>query len=435
MTTNTERRSAATMVNRSPFFYGWVVWLVGTVALSASMPGQTASVSLFIDRWMVDFGLENRSTISGLYGAGTFIASLGLTYIGTQLDRFGGRRVGAIAVVLFALALVFMSLITNLWMLAIGFVLIRMLGQATLPLIGTTSVANWFERLRGRAIAMMFIGFGLFQRVYLPGVANLLERYAWQTVWLFMAAALVVIVLPLITIFLRRKPEDFGMRPDGAVPAAQTEAEVEAEAALELEANYTLREVMRLPIFWVFLAGQWMPPTFVTAIIFHQESLFTSLGYGATDGATAIANASLLSAFLVLPIGAMIDRIRPSFVLSLELAALIGSMALSIVMSGPALLWVWVLCIAWVQATMGVFSGSVWTNLFGRTSQGQIRGFVATIQVIGTSVGPILLALSFDLAGSYTLSLIGASMLIALPMVGALFMTKPRPRNLESAAA
>ncbi|MEO1440224.1 MAG: hypothetical protein AAFV33_07450, partial [Chloroflexota bacterium] len=50
------------IVNRSPVYYGWIIWVVAMIGMTASMPGQTANVSLFIDQWIADFGLEDRST-------------------------------------------------------------------------------------------------------------------------------------------------------------------------------------------------------------------------------------------------------------------------------------------------------------------------------------------------------------------------------------
>jgi MFS family permease len=122
-------QTGQSIVNRTPVYYGWVIWLVAVVGLSASMPGQTANVSLFIDRWIADFGLTDRSTISALYGIGTFFASLTMVFIGNRLDRFGARTVGVAVALIFAAALVYMSFVNGLVMLAIGFFLIRMLGQ------------------------------------------------------------------------------------------------------------------------------------------------------------------------------------------------------------------------------------------------------------------------------------------------------------------
>jgi len=429
-TSPTRTISDDSIVNHSPVYYGWVVWLVSTLTLSASMPGQTASVSLFIDRWIVDFGLDDRSTISALYGAGTFVASLSLTFIGNRLDRYGARVMGVIVALIFAAALVYMSFVNGLVMLAVGFFMLRLLGQGALSLIGTTAVANWFVRLRGRSIALTLIGFGLFQRIYIPFVQQLLERFAWETVFLFLAGALAFVVAPLIALFMRERPERFGVLPDGVgrgVRAGETDDEEAAPAAAE--DSYSLREAMGTVVFWVFLLGGTMTPTFITGVVFHQESIFAALGFDATTAANAVANAILLSAFVTLPIGWLLDSIRPGIVRGAECAALVGVLLLTIILDAASALIVWSVLFGMVMGSNGVFNGTVWANLFGRAHLGEIRGFVSTVQVIGTAIGPVVLASSFDLTGGYTTGLLVAAAITAVPMVVSPFMRNPRERE------
>ncbi len=419
-------------VQRSPIYYGWVVWFVGAITLSASMPGQTASVSLFIDRWIADFGLDDRSTISALYGAGTFLASLSLTFIGNRMDRFGARTMGVVIALLFSVALVYMSFINGLVMLAIGFFLIRLLGQGALPLISTTVIAQWFQRLRGRTIALALIGFGVFQRLYLPFAQGLVERLPWEQVWLIQAAVLAFVVAPLIYIFMRETPERFGVLPDGdGRNVKDTDEEAEPAPVID-EDSYTLREAMGTGVFWVFLVGGMMTPAFITAVTFHQESIFTEIGFDVATATTTIANAILISAFVTLPVGWLLDFVRPGYIRAMELAALIGVLLLTNVLSNGPLLLVWSVLFGIVMGTGGVFNGTVWANLFGRRHLGEIRGFVATTGVTGTAVGPIILASSYDLTGGYTLALYISAAITALPMLAAPFMRNPRKRNTQT---
>ena len=58
------------LATRLPFFYGWVVLGVTSVALFVSGPGQTYSVSIFVDPIIADLE-TNRTVVSGLYTAGS----------------------------------------------------------------------------------------------------------------------------------------------------------------------------------------------------------------------------------------------------------------------------------------------------------------------------------------------------------------------------
>jgi MFS family permease len=421
-------QTGQSIVNRTPVYYGWVIWLVAVVGLSASMPGQTANVSLFIDRWIADFGLTDRSTISALYGIGTFFASLTMVFIGNRLDRFGARTVGVAVALIFAAALVYMSFVNGLVMLAIGFFLIRMLGQGALSLINTTAVANWFQRLRGRVMALTLIGFGLFQRVYIPFIQELLERMAWQQVWLILAALMAFIVAPVIWVFMREKPEQFGVLPDGdGRGTASTTQVIKPE-----EYSFRLREAMRTPIFWVFLVGGIMNPMFLTGLIFHQESVFAAIGYDTATAAATVANAIAISAFVTLPIGWLLDTIPPGWVRAMELAALAGVMILSNFLATGWMLAAWAVLLGMAMGTGGVFGGTVWANLFGREYLGEIRGFITTVQVTATALGPILLAASFDITGSYATALYTAAVVALVPMLISPLVQPPRKQTITA---
>jgi MFS family permease len=120
------------LIKVSPIFYGWVVLMIGIIGQVMTSPGQTYAVSIYIEHFIADLGIS-RSLVSTLYTAGTLVASLALPMVGQQLDRIGSRRMFGIITLLFGAACVYMGFVQNAFMLFIGFVLLRMLGQGSPP--------------------------------------------------------------------------------------------------------------------------------------------------------------------------------------------------------------------------------------------------------------------------------------------------------------
>ncbi len=409
-------------VERSPFFYGWVIWVIATLGMIATSPGQSFSVSLFIDHYITDFDLS-RTTVSGLYGLGTFLAALGLTWVGRQIDRRGNRKAGSMIAGLLALALLACSLIAGPVAILISFIAIRGLGQGALGLNSSTAIAEWFERRRGLVISISLVAFALFQRAYLPWLQGYIEAHGWRQTWLLLGAILGVGVFPLTWLLMRDRPGDFGLLPDGrAHSAGDAEAAARASAA-----SWTLQEAMRTPIFWAFVAGRALCSAWGTGLVFHQISLFANLGHSPLVAAETFGTAALVTAASTLLTGWLIDRLRPGSVMALQLGGLLLANALAVVMTSSALLLVYAAAFGFFMGIGSVFDGTVWASLYGLKHQGTIRGFVASTLVIGTSIGPIVFGFAYDQLGSYAAILwVGVALAVILAILGVI---APQPRR------
>ena len=107
-----------------------MILAVAGLGMIMTTPGQTVGVSVFLDRIIVDLGVS-RTLVSSLYLIGTLTGSVALPWVGRFIDRRGPRLAVVLIAASFALACVFMGQVRNVAMLAIGFVLIRGLGQGS----------------------------------------------------------------------------------------------------------------------------------------------------------------------------------------------------------------------------------------------------------------------------------------------------------------
>lgn len=423
-----ENLARSRLVAASPIYYGWIVWLIALIAANSSAPGQSFSVSLFMDYFIEDFGLD-RTSVSSLYGAGTFVASLGLTWVGRQIDRWGNRRVGTVVGAIFAIVLVLCSLIYGPLMLFFAFVGLRGLGQGALTLVGSTAVANWFRQRRGRMMSLAALTYALFQGLYVNLLRLLLEAYDWRQVFVLLGAAVALIVVPLIALLMRDKPEHYGLQPDDAATANRDERGGEQD----IEENWTLGEALRTPMLWVLLFARMLASAWLTGLVLHQVSLFAGLGHGMQVVTETYALLSIVAGGSALLGGYLIDRFRPAVVIVLKLMALIATSVLAMTMRESWLLVIYALSFGIVIGIGYVFDGAVWPNLFGREFQGEIRGFVFAALVIGSAIGPALFGFSYDYAGGYAPALWLGAGLSAVVLVMSLMAPLPKRREVVSA--
>lgn len=446
MVTQTQPVEHSRTIERSPVFYGWVVWAVAMLGIIATAPGQSYSVSLFIDAYIAEFyhttGIADgvvgrlygadvlmlgsgmgRTIVSTLFGAGTFIAALSLTQIGTLIDRYGNRPAGTVIAALFALVLVSLSLITGPLTIFLSFVAIRFLGQGSMFLVSTTAIAKWWRVKRGWMMGLALVGFALFQRVYLPLLENLISTYGWRQTWVILGVVMGVVVVPVWWLLMRNTPESYGMQPDSVI------RESDVPAPVDDEENWTLPETRRLPIFWVFLFGRMIAGAWGTGLVFHQVSIFAQVGHSRVVTAATFGTIALVNAVVTFGFGRYVSRVRPGLVMGFQLAVMIFALLWTQTMTEQWMLTVYAVSFGIVMALGGSFDGTVWADLFGRLHHGAIRGFVTTFFIAGTSAGPILFGYSFDAYGSYTPVIYLGVGLICLPLIGSLTMRKPRRRD------
>jgi MFS family permease len=181
-----------------------------------SGPGQTYSVSVFIDSYINDFGWS-RSQVSGIYSGDTLAAGLYMLFVGRFIDIHGQRKMAVLVGIGLGLACFWNSLVTNMAMLFIGFFFLRLLGQGSMTLIPNTLIPQWFIEKRGKALSMMAIG-GFASSAALPPInAWLVSEWGWSFWWKVWGLLLLVVFVPLAYFLIRNKPEDLGLLPDGEV--------------------------------------------------------------------------------------------------------------------------------------------------------------------------------------------------------------------------
>ena len=160
---------------KTRIYYGWIIVIISGLAVYFSGPGQTYNVSVYIDSYIQEFQWS-RTTVSSMYSMGTFTAGMLMGLVGRLYDIHGHRKVSTLVAALFGCALFFMSTISSVTTLLIGFFFIRFLGQGSMSMIGGTLVPQWFIKRKGRAMSIVSV-FGALSMATFPAI-NICAR-AW----------------------------------------------------------------------------------------------------------------------------------------------------------------------------------------------------------------------------------------------------------------
>lgn len=383
-----------TVAGQGRLFYGWVVVAAAALTYFFSGPGQTFAISMFVDPMLREFGWS-RSLFSGAYSAATLAAGALMPLMGRLIDRYGHRRMLTVIVIAFGAACLWFSFVTNPLMLGAGFLLARLLGQGSMTLIPSTLVAQWFDRQRGRALALAALGMSASSAL-LPSLNSwFIDHWGWRATWQFWALLLWAVMIPVALLLVRDRPEDMDPEPGHRHPGGA--AGNEAPGA----ESFTLREAAQTRAFWLLLLVTMMPGLVATGLTFHLVSVLGLQGHTPTQAAAIFPIAALAYLPCMLAAGVLAERVPTR----LLVAGWLGFQAVSLVwvLLAPPVLYLPILGVLYgVALGLGpIVGGILWVTYFGRRHLGSIQGVAVAAMVVGTSLGPLPFGLSYDLTGSY----------------------------------
>jgi MFS transporter, OFA family, oxalate/formate antiporter len=412
------------LIARSPIFYGWIIMLAGTFGIIMTGPGQTYTVSIFIEYIIQDLGIS-RTLVSTLYSVGTLVGSFSLPFWGRQIDRRGSRQMVVIISILFGLACIYMGFIENAFMLGLGFIFIRMLGQGSLGLVSQNVINQWWLRKRGMimgisGLIMALLGMGVFPSL----VYMLISTFEWRVAYGVLGLALLFLMAPVGFFFFRNRPEDYQLSPDG-MKTVDNGDDLSSGATGHLEENWTLKEAMQTRAFWTLLIGLASFGMLSTGLFFHLVSIFEDRGLNPSVAASVFVPVALAAALANLAGGVLTDRVPIRFLLAFGLLLQAMSLVMAQFLQGTGTAFLFGIILGATNGVSRAVGTVVWPSYFGRENLGSILGFTAAAGVVGAALGPLPFGFVRDVVGSYQLVLFTSAGICILLSVIALTVRKP----------
>ena len=361
-----------------------------------------------------------RASISGAYTLGLIIAGLLGVPVGHLVDRWGARLLMSTGSALAGLALLGLARAETLWQFYLLWSGGMGLAMAlTLYPVTFTVVANWFERKRGKALAVLTLVGGLSSPICIPLAGALIAHIGWRATLVVLALAQLVIALPLHAFLLRRHPEDLGLSPDGE-PALPEQAKVAIPGA-------TLSEALRSPVFWILTASLSLVMLGSTVVFVHQVAFMIARGYDAVLAATLSGMLGLVSLPGRYVLNVLSSRISAQKLLTLSVVA--QAVGVVVLVQATSLSWL-ILYVVVYGTAYGAFSplrASVMADHFGRRAYGSITAVQGIPVAVCAGLGPLAAGWLYDVLHHYEVAFwlcAGGFLLAAIGMA-----ITPQPLN------
>jgi MFS family permease len=271
-------------------FYGWWVVLTAAVGLFWGPPVTVFSFSVFLKPLMHDFR-AGRAAVSLVYTSGGISAAISALLAGRLVDRYGARRVILPATAMFGLLLLSIKLLSaSLWQFYLFYAVSGVLMNCVGPVPYGSVVSHWFDRRRGLALGLMMFGIGSGAMI-MPSLAQqLIARFGWRAAFAILGSAVLLISMPVVTVFLKEKPQDLGLLPDGEIPA-------DCAVRPQLGAlGLSWRDAWHSRTFWLMLCGFFLVGASVHGCLVHMAAMLTDRGISVQTAAlgSSLGGAAIL---------------------------------------------------------------------------------------------------------------------------------------------
>ena len=426
----TEGGPAAGTRKRGRWFYGWTIVIVLSVISFAGGVETNPVLGVFQGPMTEEFGWS-RALYTLPMSIGSFMGGLASLAVGPLMDRYGSRIIMTVAIALMGLTFVLMGAVEELWHHFALQILGRTVIASTFFMVIGVVIPKWFIVMRGRAGALANLG----QRVGQIGFPVMVERIltfgTWRTAWVAMGVTVWASSLIPALLFLRRRPEDHGLLPDGV--DIRDASQRRRLAAMHAEVSFDRRMALRTPAFYL-IAGAVSIQSFVTTSIhFHWFSYLTDMradtGEPLISSAAAVFSVSL-SPLISMPVsivaGIAAERVPVQRLMALSYYFMTLSIVLFLFTDTALLAYVFGLLFGAATGILFTVMNIIWADYFGRDSIGGIRGMVSPVHMLSNSLGPLTAAWSYDATGSYFLIFAISAALSAVGGTLLLLARKPR---------
>lgn len=386
-------------------YYGWGIVSTSVLVSFAQVPMYGPVLSVFVKPIADDTGWS-RAEISLAFVIGSLFGSFASSVTGHYIDRYGARTAVVVSGMIVTGVLIGLAVMQEAWHFWILFGTGRTAALAGINMGTSVAVANWFIRKRGRAVSFLGIGLRSGQAIFPLFIAPVIVWLSWRHAYAMLAVVSFLLIVIPGWLFLRRRPEDLGLLPDGDLPEQHVEADGKPTAASAAPAmadvSWTLRQAARTMQFWMIV-------TAITVIVFSQTAINLHAVASFQDRGVADAFAGIfvfifagIAAVSAYVWGSLMDRFPVRWV-TLVASGFMAAAMLVIVYADN----LWLALAFSVLFGLGIGGTTVaqvvlFADYFGRAHLGAIRGFAQLAAGPVGATGPLLAGFLYDVTGDYS---------------------------------
>lgn len=382
-------------------YYGWFI-VAAVFAVLMVTVGSRNSVGVFVLPMSNEFGWS-RSVISFAGALGVLVNGLSQPFFGSAYDRFGGRKLILLGVLIIGITLGLLSLTFNFayFVLVLGVIMALAMSAGSIT-TGAVLVSKWFEKKRATAISMSSAGVSVGGLILVPFTTYLVVILGWRLTWVALGSIILFLVLPMAYFLLRDDPSDLGLFPDGEKKPEKRIHQPNSLFSVGPLVVNDWREAFRSFPMWQLCISYFVCGFTTLIMSIHFVPYAVERGFSPQTAATAFGVLSMMNAIGVLIIGPLADKFGNKNILGFLYGFRgIGYVCL-LLLPGQSGLWAFAFITgaSWVATVPP--TTALTADVYGLKKVGTLSGIAFMAHQIGGSIGIQFGGIARDITGSYT---------------------------------
>jgi len=351
----------------------------------------------YYDYMVRELGLTRAQVTSGNALSKLVVGPLFGYFAGWIVDRFGPRRLMLVGILMAGAALIGLGNMSTLWMFYF-FYLLNALGYVCAgPLPNQVLLSRWFDKSRGKAMGIAYLGIGLGGAIVFQLSAQLTRLFGWHVSLSVLGVLIIVIAFPL-AFFVKESPQG---TPTGLKPLASPEP---------------IGWVLGSPKFYLLMIGSMCSIGAVGGTNQHLKLLLASDLHFTDQQVANVASLVLVSSLLGrLLMGWLADHFPKKYVMLLIYLIVAIGISLLFFATVPGVIYLF-------AVVFGIGLGGDYMiiplmagELFGVKILGRLMGIVLTADGVAEALAPLLVGKMRDQLGEYGVAF---AVLLALALIG-----------------
>ena len=378
--------------------------LFGLITAFASSFGQTYFIGIFGHAIQQDFAMSHTQW-GGIYMAGTLLSALLLPVTGKLIDQVPLQRYTFFVVLFLAFACWFITQVHSIGWLVVAVFLLRQSGQGLMSHVAYTSMGRYFDQQRGKATAMVAMGFAAGEAI-LPLIAVMaIAAVGWR--WSYTGVALIVLLLVLpATMWLLRGHNSRHQDYEQKLTAREASSVANKEVSSVIEdatsaMSWRRRDVLKDYRFYLILPGVSATSLVSTALFFHHLNLADEKGWSHTFITGNYLLYSFVATVMAVIAGQLIDRFSALSLMPFTLLPLVAALLMINLVDSYWVIWPYMVFLGIGSGLAQTAQAALWPECYGVRYLGSIKSLYWTFVVFASALGPVWLGYLVDQGYSF----------------------------------